>query len=67
MVIFHIGTKLTGVVNGVKTILSVNFTDAGRYECVVNNSLGNKSASFNLTVKGNQIALNHNYVFKPEW
>ena len=47
--------------------MSVNYTHAGRYVCMVNNSLGNKSESFNVTVKGNQIVLNHNYVFKPEW
>ena len=44
--------KLTDVVNGVKTIQSANLSDDGRYECVANNSIGNVSASFNLTVNG---------------
>ena len=51
-VISHNGMKLTHVVNGVQTIQSANLSDDGRYECVVNNSLGNVSASFSLTVNG---------------
>ena len=47
--------------------MSVNHAHAGRYVCMVINSLGNMFESFSLTVKGNQIVLNHNYVFKPEW
>ena len=51
-IIFHNGMKLTHVVNGVQTIQSANLSDDGRYECVVNNSFGNVSASFSLTVNG---------------
>ena len=50
--IIHNGMKLTDVVDGVKTIQSANLSDDGRYECVANNSIGNVSASFNLTVNG---------------
>ena len=40
------------VVDGVKTIQSANLSDDGRYVCVAKNSVGNVSASFNLTVNG---------------
>ena len=46
------GNYVPGVVDGVKTIQSANITDDGRYECVAKNSVGNVSASFNLTVNG---------------
>ena len=51
-IIFHNGMKLTEVVNGVKTIQSASLNHDGRYECVANNSIGNVSASFKLTVNG---------------
>ena len=51
-IIFHNGMKLTDVVDGVKSIQSVNLSDDGRYECESNNSFGLVSASFNLTVNG---------------
>ena len=50
--IFHNGMKLTDVVDGVKTIQSTNLNNDGRYECLAKNSIGNVSASFNLTVNG---------------
>ena len=50
--IFHNGMKLTDVVDGVKTIQSANLKNDGRYECLAKNSIGNVSASFNLTVNG---------------
>ena len=50
--IFYNGTSLTNVVNGMTTIKSVNYSDGGLYKCIANNSLGNVSASFNLTVQG---------------
>ena len=53
--IFHNGIRLTDVVNGVKTIKSVDYNDGGRYECMAINSLGNVYASFNLTVQGKLI------------
>ena len=46
------GNYVPDVVDGVKTILSANITDDGRYECVANNSVGSVSASFNITVNG---------------
>ena len=48
-IIFH---KLPDVVDGMKTIQSANLSDDGRYECVASNSVGNVSATFNLTVNG---------------
>ena len=48
-IIFH---KLPDVVDGMKTIQSANLSDGGRYECVASNSVGNVSATFNLTVNG---------------
>ena len=50
--IFHNGMKLTDVLDGVKTIQSTNLNNDGRYECLAKNSIGNVSASFNLTVNG---------------
>ena len=50
--IFLNGTKLTDVINGMKTIMSANYNDAGQYKCIAKNSRGNKSEIFNLTVKG---------------
>ena len=44
------GNYVPDVVDGVKTIQSANLSDDGRYECVAKNSVGNVSASFNLTV-----------------
>ena len=51
-IIFHNGMELTDVVGGVKTIQSANLNNDGRYGCLANNSIGNVSASFNLTVNG---------------
>ena len=53
--IYHNGVRLTDVVNGVKTINSVDHNDGGRYECMAINSLGNVYASFNLIVQGKLI------------
>ena len=53
--IYHNGVRLTDVVDGVKTIKSVNDNDGGRYECMAINTLGNVSASFNLIVQGKLI------------
>ena len=53
--IFHNGIRLTDVVNGVKTIKSVDYNDGGRYECMAINTLGNVYASFNLIVQGKLI------------
>ena len=50
--IFHNNTELTDVNNGAKTIMSANYNDSGQYKCIANNSRGNKSEIFNLTVKG---------------
>ena len=52
---FHNGVQLTDVVNGVKTIKSVDYNDGGQYECMAINSLGNVYASFNLIVQGKLI------------
>ena len=48
--IFHNGNQLTDGVDGEKTIESANLNDDGRYECLASNSVGDVSASFNLTV-----------------
>ena len=48
--LFHNETRLTGVVDGVKTISSACRNDAGKYVCVARNSLGNVSKSFFLSV-----------------
>ena len=48
--LFHNETRLTGVVDGVKTISSASRNDAGKYVCVARNSLGNMSKSFFLSV-----------------
>ena len=53
--IYHNGVRLTGIVDGVKTIKSVDHNDGGRYECMAINSLGNVYASFNLIVQGKLI------------
>ena len=53
--IYHNGVRLTDVVDGVKTIKSVDNNDGGRYECMAINSLGNVYASFNLIVQGKLI------------
>ena len=53
--IYHNGVRLTGLVDGVKTIKSVDNNDGGRYECIAINSLGNVYASFNLIVQGKLI------------
>ena len=53
--IYHNGVRLTDVVNGVKTIKSIDHNDGGRYECMAINSLGNVYASFNLIVQGKLI------------
>ena len=50
-IIYHDDTNLTGVVNGMKLIQSINHSHAGQYKCVANN-IGSNSGSFFLTVKG---------------
>ena len=51
--VYHNGTKkLTGVVNGEKTIELVKQSDAGEYRCKASNILGNDIWNFNLTVHG---------------
>ena len=51
-IIYHDDTNLTGVVNGMKLIQSINHSHAGQYKCVANNIIGSNSGSFFLTVKG---------------
>ena len=53
--IYHNGVQLIDVVDGVKTIKSVDYNDGGQYECMAINSLGNVYASFNLIVQGKLI------------
>ena len=48
--LFHNETRLTDVVDGVKTISSASRNDAGKYVCVARNSLGNVLKSFFLSV-----------------
>ena len=50
--IFHNSMELADVINGVKTIMSVNYNDSGQYKCIAKNSRGNMFQIFNLTVKG---------------
>ena len=49
--IFHNSTELTDVINGVKTIVSVNYDDSGKYKCIAKNCRGNMFEIFNFTVK----------------
>ena len=49
-ILFHNETRLTDVVDGVKTISSASRNDAGKYVCVARNSLGNVSDIIFLSV-----------------